>query len=279
MQLQAVFHRLADLATIFVTFDHILGRSALADLWPSFDKAIASLHDNIDQLPAGSYAEPDVGGLRLVLADMRLLFGGDLFQTFVNALQSARMSIPTASLLAQHWDAYLRAQLHRIETGADAVAGQLSDFVEARDVVRLTVASVMLHCVHGRLDAALAARMFEVNVRHSGVTLVEHFQWMPEEFVARHLVYASKSAAAKAVAKYCADAGRLRNEVMRKQFAEVRLGQMAQTLCARVLMWQLQVGSEVAGEKAGCDGMTGATLTARATMIGEVSGIGMGDTC
>lgn len=279
IQLQIVFHRLADIATTFVRFDHILQRSNLHEHWPHFLAAIDTLHDHHqhDQLPSGLpvYADAELSGLQSVLHDMQqLLFGGDLFATFQTALQQVRntgLDPGAAAVVAQHWAAFVRVQLQRIETAAPLAAPSqqpllLNDFAEARDAVKLNVMAVLLHGVFGRLEPPMAARLFDLNGRLCGVTLLEHFAWLPEEFFGRHVVYAPRSAGAKLLAKYRSEAVRTRHEALRTRFAEPRVAAAAQTLCARVLLWQLQVREAAARPSATAD-LSGPVLTARAALL------------
>lgn len=280
VQLQVVFHRLADLATIFVIFDHILPASNVHEHWPAFAAAVDSMYDNRDQLPGNAYAAHDIAGLCNVLADMeRQLFAGDLFQTFCGALQSVRQSLAAraAGTLSQHCEAYLRAQLHRLERTAGGTAGGqptvlLNDFAEGRDIVRVNVMAVLMHGVFGRLDVPLAQRIFELNTRHCGVTLLEHFQWLPEEFFAKHVRYAPKSSGTKALTKYVTDAVRLRHDTMRSKYAEPRMTVLVQTLSARVMMWLLQMREAAARVER--PEVTTAMLQARAVLVMEVSETG-----
>lgn len=235
------------------------------------------MYDNLDQFPPDAYSERDIAGLRNVLADMeQQLFTGDLFQTFSGALKSVRHSLDVQACitLSQHGEAYLRAQLYRFDRVA-TVAGQtallLNDFVEARDVVKVNVMAVLMHCIFGRLDVTLSQRIFELNTRHCGVTLLEHFLWMPEEFFAKHVRYAPKSTGAKALAKYVAEAPKLRHETMRSKYSESRMTVVVQTLCARAMMWLMQIrDAAIATER---PELTNAMLTTRAVLVMEVSEI------
>lgn len=288
VQLQTVFHRLADIATTFVRFDHILQRSNMHEHWPHFLAAIDTLHDHGDQLPAGQpYAAGDLAGLQSVLHDMQqLLFAGDLFATFQTALQTVRntgLEAAAAAAVALHWASFVRVQLQRLETATQPTAPSqhqqpllLNDFAEARDAIKVNVMAVLLHGVFGRLEPPMAGRLFELNGRLCGVTLLEHFAWPAEVFCGRHVVFAPRSAGAKLLAKYCADAARQRHEALRTRFAESRVSAAAQTLCARVLVWLMQV-REAASRPAAAE-VNGAALFSRASllldgvrMLGEIS--------
>lgn len=112
IQLQSVFGFLADLATVFVTFDRILKKSNFHENWALFLKSVDSLHDNLDQFN-GEYNESEIGGLRNVLVEIELLFNGDLFQMLMDGLYSVTLNCnsKTSAAFAYHFTAYIRTQV------------------------------------------------------------------------------------------------------------------------------------------------------------------------
>lgn len=262
-QLQSVFARLTDLASILVTFDYSIQRSNIREHWPIFCKSIDSLENVPSKYPAAKIA-----GLQSVLGELSTLFDGDLFLVFLNGLQNVRMTLNAKSTtaVAHHFDGFLRVQFFKTEKYSQVI---LNDFTEARDVVRLNIMCVVQHVVFGRSDAVLWGRLFEMNQRHCGITLLEHFQWLPEVFIDRYVVQSPKSTAAKAQAKYGADAGRLRNEFLKGRFNEARVLEMTQSICGRGVVWMMGMHKEAQNQ--GALDVNADVLTQRCSLIMEVS--------
>lgn len=270
-QLQSVFGRLADLAVILVTFDQIIVNSNARECWPILLKSIDSVQENLDRFP-GEFTTINTSGLQNVFSELSILFTGDLFQMLLDGLQSLRMTfdINTLTSVMHYFDAYLRTQFFKIEKYTHVI---LNDFTEARDVIKVNVMCVLHHSVFGKLDPALFGRLFEVNSRHCGITLVEHFLWQPEVFIGRYVVLSPKSAAAKAQTKYIGDAVRLRHEFWKNRFPEAKIQEMTQALCGRACVWMINIRREAKFN--GAFEVNANSLTQRGNLIMDVSCFGI----
>lgn len=264
-QLQSVFARLADLACILVTFDFSFQRSNIREHWPIFCKSIQSITDSIGQT-SSPFPTTKISGLQIVLSELTSLFGGDLFLVFLSGMQNVRMALNAKSInaVSHHFDGFLRVQFFKTDKFSHMI---LNDFTEARDIVRLNVMCVVQHMVFGKSDAVLWGRLFEINQRHCGLTLLEHFQWQPEVFIERYVVHSPKSTAARAQAKYVADAGKGRNEYL-KRFNEAKLVEMTQAICGRGVVWMMNMYKEA--KKRGALDVNGDALMQKCSFVMEV---------
>lgn len=208
-----------------------------------------------------------MAGLLSALSELTTLFGGDLFNVFLSGAQNVRMALnaKSANALAHHFDGYLRVQFFKVEKFAHVI---LNDFTEARDVIRLNLMCVVQHVVLGKSDGGLWTRLFEVNTKHCGITLLEHFQWQPEVFIERYVVQSPKSTAAKAQVKYVTDAAKGRNEFFKSRFNESKVLEMTQTLCGRMVVWMMNMHKEA--ERRGALDLNADALTQRCSLIMEV---------
>lgn len=239
IQLQSVFGYLADLATIFVTFDQILFKSNLCETWSMFMKSINSLYDNLDQF-SGQYNESEIGGLRNVLNELELLFKGDLFQMLIDALYGVKLQFDnkTTSAFSYHYLAYIKTQFFKIDKYPALI---LNDFSESREIIKINVMCILNHNVFTKLEQNMFTRLFDINTKYCGIALVEHILWCPEMFVSRYIVHATKTAASKSQTKYIADAPKLRQEYLRNKFNDFRMASLAQKICLRVFVWTTKV--------------------------------------
>lgn len=185
-------------------------------------------------------------------------------------MQNVRMTLngKSSNAVMHHYDAFIRTQFYKVEKYSHVI---LNDFTEAREVVTLNIMCVLHHSVFGKLDPALFSRLFELNNRHCGVTLFEHFLWQPEVFIDRYVIHSPKSASAKAQAKYIADAGRLRHEYLRSRFNEAKVQEMTQALCTRGIVWMMNMRNESLGSFS--SDLNADALTHRCTLIMDVSEI------
>lgn len=176
------------------------------------------------------------------------------------------LNAKSTSSVAHHFDGFLRVQFFKTEKYSNAI---LNDFTEARDMVRLTIMCVVQHVVFGKSNSVLWGRLFELNQRHCGISLLEHFMWLPEVFIDKYVVQSPKSTAAKAQTKYVADAGRLRNEFFKSQFNEAKVLEMTQALCGRGVVWMMNMHKDA--QRRGSLDMNAEALTQRCSLIMEVS--------
>lgn len=239
IQLQSVFGFLADLANVFVTFDRILKKSNFHDNWPLFLKSIDSLHDNLDQFN-GEYNVSDIGGLRNVLVEMEQLFNGDLFQMLMDGLYSVTINCnsKTSAAFAYHFTAYIRTQLYKIDKYGTLI---LNDFNESRELIKCNVMCVLCHNVFGKMEAGTFTRLFEMNNKYCGVTLVEHVLWHAEVFIGKYVLQGNKTAISKAQLKYISDAPRVRQEFLKTKLSDYRVTCLTQKICLRIFAWMLKV--------------------------------------
>lgn len=239
IQLQSVFGFLADLATVFVTFDRILKKSNFHENWALFLKSVDSLHDNLEQFN-GEYNESDIGGLRNVLIEMELLFNGDLFQMLMDGLYGVTLNCnsKTSAAFAYHFTAYIRTQLYKIDKYGPII---LNDFSESRELIKCNVMSVLCHNVFGKMEASNFSRLFEINNKYCGITLLEHILWHAEVFIGKYALQGKKSAISKAQMKYISDAPRVRQEFLKTKLSDFRVTCLTQKLCLRVFAWMLKV--------------------------------------
>lgn len=175
------------------------------------------------------------------------------------------LNAKSTNAVSQHFDGYLRVQFFKADKYSHVI---LNDFTEARDVVRLNVMCVVQHVVFGKSDSVLWAKLFEMNQRHCGVTLLEHFLWQAEVFIEKYVAQSPKSTAARAQAKYVADAGRGRNEFLRSRFNEAKVLEMTQALCGRGVVWMMSMHREA--QRRGVVDVNADALTQRCSLIMEV---------
>lgn len=129
-------------------------------------------------------------------------------------------------------------QLYKIDKYGPLV---LNDFSETRELIKFNVMSVLCHNVFGKMEASTFTRLFEMNNKYCGVTLVEHILWDAEVFIGKYALQGKKSAISKAQLKYISDAPRVRQEFLKTKLSDYRITCFTQKMCFRVFAWMLKV--------------------------------------
>lgn len=180
---QSVFHHVAELFVIVITFQELLQNASLSNYWQFYKQAINSIKYNVDRFDV-KFEQSGIRGVEGVLLELEQLLLGDLFEQLLLSVANVKadLSPKTLGVFSGHVFSYIKTTLSEIVRGDN----EFHETFEVANVVKVTSMSVLYHHLFGNLDKRLFRQMLEINLKHCVVTLLGNVLWQGEKFLNKH---------------------------------------------------------------------------------------------
>lgn len=180
MHSQSLYHHIADLLLLLVTFNEVLQHSSLLHSWQFFKQTISSVKYNLETF-SNAYDVEQVEDVELKVAETEAMLTMNLCDMLVGFVNVTKENIEPKSLkvFAEHFRFYLRA----ITAEVQGFNVDICDPEESVQVPRVTVMSVLYHHLFGNLEKKLIKGVMEVNLKFPAITLFGNLLWQPEVFL------------------------------------------------------------------------------------------------
>lgn len=181
---QSVFHYIADMLVILITFQEILKNASLSHCWQFFKQSIKSVKYNLDTFEQ-KFDIHSIQGVESTLIDLEQILIGDVFEHLIHSLAIIKVKINPKSLgiFSGHMESYLKTTLADI-TKCDS---DLNENFDAHTVVKITSMAVIYHHLFGNLNKKIFRSILELNLKHPVIVLFGNMLFFSEKFLVQHV--------------------------------------------------------------------------------------------
>lgn len=181
---QSVFHHIAELLVIVITFQDLLQNASLSNYWQFYKQAINSIKYNLDEFDV-KYEKSGIIGVENVLLELEQLLLGDLFEELLVSIANVKSELTpkTLGVFSGHVFSYIKTTL----TDILKCETEFHENFDVLSVVKVTSMSVLYHHLFGNLDKSLFRQVLELNLKHCVVTLLGNLLWQVEKFLNKHI--------------------------------------------------------------------------------------------